>query len=86
MLPQRLVVEFWLRVRDSLVEVHHASREEADRGIDQYLQLAERHEFTQAIYHRNAEEVAEIVAHGMKRGFPEPQPNPKKEPKRRVRI
>ena len=72
MLPQPLIIQFWLRVRDLAQERNGLSRDEADRAIADYLALAEKHQFTDAIYHRNPDEVAEIVAHGAKRGFSEP--------------
>ena len=72
MLPQPLIIQFWLRVRDLAQERHLLSRDQADRAIAEYLALAERHQFVDAIYHREAEEVADIVAHGAQQGFHEP--------------
>lgn len=72
MLPQPLIIEFWLAVRDIAQDQHGLKRNEVNRAIRDYLALAEKHQFTDAIYHRNAEEVAEIVAHGAKLGFREP--------------
>jgi hypothetical protein len=72
MLPQPLIVQFWLRVRDLAQERHGLSRDQADGAIADYLALAEKHQFADAIYHREADEVAEIVAHGARSGFHEP--------------
>ncbi len=72
MLPQSLIIRFWMRVRDLAEEKHGLRRDEADRAIADYLALAEKHQFTDAIYHRDAEDVAEIVAYGAKQGFLEP--------------
>ena len=72
MLPQPLIIQFWLRVRDLAQERHGISRDAADRAIADYLALAEKHQFTEAIYHRDAKEVAEIVAYGAKHGLNEP--------------
>jgi hypothetical protein len=72
MLPQSLIIQFWLRVRDLAQERHGVSRDDADRAIADYLALAEKHQFAEAIYHRDAEEVAEIIAYGAQAGFREP--------------
>ena len=46
---------------------------QADQGIRDYVALAEAHGFTEAIYHRNEEEIAEIIKYGIENeSFPEP--------------
>ncbi len=70
-MPHNLVIEFWLRVRDLLQE-QRLDGNDANRGIADYLALAEKHDFSEAIYHRNPEEIAEIIMHGVRSGFREP--------------
>jgi hypothetical protein len=73
MLPQDLVVKYWLDVRELLQKECGLSGPQADRGIREYVALAEKHGFTGAIYHRKQEETAEIIRYGVQHEqFPEP--------------
>ena len=72
MLPESLVVQFWLKVKAIAQERHGLKSVQADQSIKRYLELAEKHEFAEAIYHRGADEIADIIAHGAKEEFREP--------------
>jgi hypothetical protein len=72
MLPQDAVIKYWLRVRE-LLRSGSVTDQQADRGIRDYVALAEAHGFTEAIYHRNEDEIAEIIKYGIENeSFPEP--------------
>ena len=73
MLPQDAVIKYWLRVRELLQNSGSLTDRQADQGIRDYVALAEAHGFTEAIYHRNEEEIAEIIKFGIENeSFPEP--------------
>jgi hypothetical protein len=72
-LPQDLIVDFWLDVQNHLETDHRVGKGAGRKGISDYLALAEKHGFTDLIYHRDPWEVAETIAGAVTQGgFREP--------------
>jgi hypothetical protein len=69
------MVGFWLRVQTQLEKCHAIDQKTAQARILEFIALSEKHNFSDAVYHRDPEEVAETIAGGFKRGgFEEPKP------------
>ncbi len=74
MLPQHLIVGFWLKVQNRLEK--DWDKEKAQRGISEYIALAEKHDFVNMVYHREPEEIAQTIAGGLaQEGFKDPSHN-----------
>jgi hypothetical protein len=75
MLPQHLITDFWFQVENSLEKRHDVPEKMAREKIAEFIALSEKHDFSEMVYHRNPDEVAETIAGGLKRGgFEEPKP------------
>lgn len=73
MFPEQLIVDYWMKVANFLVKNHRLKRDKAEKGITDYLAVAEKHGFTDLIYHRDARDVAETIAGAVRNGgFREP--------------
>ncbi len=75
MLPSHLIEEFWDTVKHELLKRHRLSETNADEAIARYKAALDRHQIGDLIYHRFPESVAETVAGGWERGFPDPSLN-----------
>jgi len=74
MLPQHLIVDFWLKVQSRLEKKW--GKEKARKGISEYLALAEKHDFATMVYHREPDEIALTIAGGLaQKGFKDPSQN-----------
>ncbi len=74
MLPQHLIVDFWLKVQSRLEKKW--DKEKARKGISEYIALAEKHDFADMVYHREPEEIAQTIAGGLaQQGFKDPGHN-----------
>jgi hypothetical protein len=76
MLPQNTIVAFWGTVTDELVNGHKLSKESAGVAISAYRSALDRHQVGDLVYHRDPESVADTIAAGWIRGFPDPKPSP----------
>jgi hypothetical protein len=71
MLPQNLIVDFWLKVQSRLEK--DWDKEKSQKGISEYLALAEKHDFADMVYHREPDEIALTIAGGLaQQGFKDP--------------
>jgi hypothetical protein len=77
MLPKDLIDEFWDIVKRELQERHELSESNANTAISLYQSALDRHQVGDMVYHRNAESVADTIAGGWTRKFPDPQPSPR---------
>jgi hypothetical protein len=68
MLPGHLKAEFWQDVERRLEADHRIDGAVARRGIADYLALAEEHGFSDLIYHRDPEDVANTIAGSLAQG------------------
>jgi hypothetical protein len=55
MFPQHLIVEFWFKVQQYLEKEHCVRKEKARKGITEYIELSEKHDFGGCCGHHRRE-------------------------------
>jgi hypothetical protein len=75
MLPPHLIEEFWDTIMQELRKRHRLSETDAKSAISKFKSALERHQIGDLVYHRDPESVAQTIAGGWERGFPDPPMN-----------
>lgn len=78
MLSHEQIVQFWQEVHDVLMREYGIDTSKSRAAVTDFMSIAEKRHFLDAVYHRNVEEIADTITGGKVSTMPKPAPNRKR--------